>query len=1173
MNDLAINVSTVKDLKSNFDNELNHFKNTSFDTFNNSYFKMCTDPYILRMNIKLSLMYDKLKSGYRNIDKWWTDYISNVEELEKTLSNDERAGLLETADIKNYINNNLQKLDDFKMSIAGIIATQIEQKKDSVKFANNEVVNNEDQFSDLYKDYNVNVVDIMKENIKKMFGKTNSKTTNEPKNVLNEEQQEKYDKVMDIVKTGAKMAIIASIFGSPSEKKTDEPEDIFASFNNTVNNVKENVSDTINDIGEEVTDSFDNAKENINEFFDEASIVFNDLSKKTAAVTKEGAKVAIEKVSTISTNVSNWAKDVVNDFQEDPVGFALDKIENTAATLALFVSSVSEGVGQFGEAIFDFGVILSSIQSTSAFVTSDIISYGISAITGSEFKSKTLQMWNGTQGFVAKEHITTWVDEWYENNFIGSWINENAYLFEPIRQVGSGVGYTAGVVLLTVLTAGVGGAAVGGGAAAASGGAAAAGSAATSATVTSAQLAMTATAAGIGKGTESAWADGAGIVEGLAAGTASGVWEGIQWYLGGKINSFNPVKGTGVDVKVVNSLARVVLDSIDGAAEGIAQPLIQTMYKDGYYDENGNYIAFNSKDGILKRFYETFDDNGGASSIATNAVIGGIGSTIGEIFDLGRFLKDKKTKNNVNESTKTQNDISQKDFEINKIDNENIDAIDNSNLKDSRSNIKQINDNITNNDIIEIVNKKFGDRMEVQTILGTTAQLVDVRKIEELLTDDEAFYKFLDFDKNSQYFGSYDKETYILGVKQYYDALLENNYKLDTKMKNKFMMIQSQTNLLKDFNDVLKNNVIYGIDNHGKNADYFNNFIFDETQYDILLNNIKNSKKEDAFYILDSFNKLSNILKTTDHKLNAIDETRLNYLNDLYHDMINDNANILSKYSQYGANQHSVNNIATNPKNNLKLYRETENIVKSYFPNMSKSKINKLLRGMDVTGICSYATFINELTVKYEGKEEVFKKIFGFDLYRVEDSKRILNDELLLTDLYCFTNKNNDKIVSKQTFNYKVGDDSNQIGLAYDTFKNVFAINEWLKSKNMSETSYFKFNNIDTNGNAYPLSEAGIKSLKEEIANRLAIGQTAEICVGLVQNSNLEYNLYSTKPELYSNIKLSSDPNHSHGHSMMITGLTDDNNIIVSSWGKEYVLKWNEIFNNKLCFNFLEWGN
>lgn len=657
MNDLAINVSTVKDLKSNFDNELNHFKNTSFDTFNNSYFKMCTDPYILRMNIKLSLMYDKLKSGYRNIDKWWTDYISNVEELEKTLSNDERAGLLETADIKNYINNNLQKLDDFKMSIAGIIATQIEQKKDSVKFANNEVVNNEDQFSDLYKDYNVNVVDIMKENIKKMFGKTNSKTTNEPKNVLNEEQQEKYDKVMDIVKTGAKMAIIASIFGSPSEKKTDEPEDIFASFNNTVNNVKENVSDTINDIGEGVADSFNNAKENINEFFDEASIVFDDLSKKTAAVTKEGAKVAIEKVSTISTNVSNWAKDVVNDFQEDPVGFALDKIENTAATLALVVSSLSEGVGQFGEAIFDLGVILSSIQSTSAFVTSDIISYGISAITGSEFKSKTLQMWNGTQGFVAKEHITTWVDEWYENNFIGSWINENAYGFEPVRQVGSGVGYTAGVVLLTVLTAGVGGAAVGGGAAAASGGAAAAGSAATSATVTSAQLAMTATAAGIGKGTESAWADGAGIVEGLAAGTASGVWEGIQWYLGGKINSFNPVKGTGVDVKVVNSLARVVLDSIDGAAEGIAQPLIQTMYKDGYYDENGNYIAFNSKDGILKRFYETFDDNGGASSIATNAVIGGIGSTIGEVFDLGRFLKDEKPNTNINTVDTRQSDI------------------------------------------------------------------------------------------------------------------------------------------------------------------------------------------------------------------------------------------------------------------------------------------------------------------------------------------------------------------------------------------------------------------------------------------------------------------------------------------------------------------------------------
>ena len=446
MNDLAINVSTVKDLKSNFDNEVNHFKNTSFDTFNNSYFKMCTDPYILRMNIKLSLMYDKLKSGYRNIDKWWTDYISNVEELEKTLSNDERAGLLETADIKNYINNNLQKLDDFKMSIAGIIATQIEQKKDSVKFANNEVVNNEDQFSNLYKDYNVNVVDIMKENIKKMFGKTNSKTTNEPKNVLNEEQQEKYDKVMDIVKTGAKMAIIASIFGSPSEKKTNEPEDIFASFNNTVNNVKENVSDTINDIGEEVTDSFDNAKENINEFFDEASIVFNDLSKKTAAVTKEGAKVALEKATVIGKNVSSWAKDVMNDFKDNPIEFVLNKYNKAYATIGSVISSVSEGLLQFGEAIFDFGMILSSMQSTGAYVVSDIVGYGISLVTGNEFNSNTLKMWNSTQGFIAKEHVKSWADSWYEKNLIGKWVSNNAYGFENVRQVGSGVGYTGGVV-------------------------------------------------------------------------------------------------------------------------------------------------------------------------------------------------------------------------------------------------------------------------------------------------------------------------------------------------------------------------------------------------------------------------------------------------------------------------------------------------------------------------------------------------------------------------------------------------------------------------------------------------------------------------------------------------------------------------------------------------------
>ena len=107
-------------------------------------------------------------------------------------------------------------------------------------------------------------------------------------------------------------------------------------------------------------------------------------------------------------------------------------------------------------------------------------------------------MWEGTQGFVATEHVKSWFDGFYENTEVGRFLKENANLFglvdfDTIRSVGSGIGYTIGVVALTVLTFGVGGAAVSG----------------SSATVSAAQLATTAGVAGFGRGTESAWKDGA----------------------------------------------------------------------------------------------------------------------------------------------------------------------------------------------------------------------------------------------------------------------------------------------------------------------------------------------------------------------------------------------------------------------------------------------------------------------------------------------------------------------------------------------------------------------------------------------------------------------------------------------------------------------------------------
>lgn len=751
MDDLTlINVSALKDCKSNFDNELNHFNNTSFQSFKDSYLNRCSDAYVSKMSTKLSGMYSAIETGYSNINKWWLDYNSNIEGLENTLSNDERTGNLELADIRNFINNKLQKLEDFNMTIAGIINPLIDREKDPVKFANNEVVTNFDQFADLYKDYKTDFDDKVDTNLEKkgFFSEVQEYVHDKTKSLL-DEAKEKFQEnpkefIKDAIITGAKIAAIAGclIGGSSKKEEINEPEDIFATFDNKLNEVKEDLSKNIEivkettiDASKEILDSVNNFRKDFTKLAQEKII---ELSAATATIVTNGVESVSNKAGEMALEASNWASSVVNKFQDDPVVFLLDTLENTAATVSAVGNSLVEGVGQFGEAIVDFALIASTLNSTKSFLAADFASYISSNITGSEFKSLTATMWLNTQGIVSEEHVTNWYDNWYENGVIGSWTKNNAYGFENVRSVGSGVGYTAGVVALTILTAGVGGAAVGGGAAATSAG--------TTAAVTSSQLAVTATAAGIGKGTESAWTDGAGIAEGLATGTVSGLWEGVQWYIGGKIGSFNLTKGTGIDAKVVNSLSRVVLDSVDGALEGLAQPLIQTIYKDGYYDEFGNYQAFNSKDGILKRFNELFNDAGGVNNILTNAAVGGVSSSIGEVFDLNKILKN----------------------------NSYGDA-----------------------------NNRIVNELEIKNNFDVTAKIIPINKLQEILTNKELYEKYLDFDNNKEIFGDFTKAEYENGLKNLIVTNTRNdlNFEFNSNILNNFISEHNLLNILQDINN------------------------------------------------------------------------------------------------------------------------------------------------------------------------------------------------------------------------------------------------------------------------------------------------------------------------------------------------------------------------------------
>lgn len=342
-----------------------------------------------------------------------------------------------------------------------------------------------------------------------------------------------------------------------------------------------------------------------------------------------------ELVNSWRESISAWWNEEVAPLFKDISDKIGDFLIGTASTIVTGVISIYEGILSFGEAIFDTGVIVLTALASVGTGFFDLCQALYGSVTGEEWESVTKKMWDGTMGFVATEQVKSLFDDFYENTEIGQFLKENTNLFgiidfNTIRSIGSGIGYTTGVVALTVLTFGVGGAAISG----------------SSITVNATQLATTAGIAGFGRGTESAWKDGASLGEGFLFGGLNAVWEGFQFYIGGKIggignagNTFLGYSTKGFENQFVNALVRITLDGLDGGLEGFVQPIMATVYKDGYTTSEGEYVEFTSDTNFFERATKLFDSYGGWGNVATQAFIGSAMSMMGEGFDLRKHIK------------------------------------------------------------------------------------------------------------------------------------------------------------------------------------------------------------------------------------------------------------------------------------------------------------------------------------------------------------------------------------------------------------------------------------------------------------------------------------------------------------------------------------------------------
>lgn len=402
----------------------------------------------------------------------------------------------------------------------------------------------------------------------------------------------------------------------------------------------------------------------------------NAAEKVLSDFEKTGAEIC-EKVKNFVSDVWNWFTDKAEEVQKK----VEEILKKTASLIAVATQGILSGLGQVAEAVVDLGVLAKTgVASvfTGVYDAGQAI-YG--AITGNEWNSVTKAMWNDTKSFVA----TTWVKNGFDalnNTAYGKWLNENSFgdwakTDGFVSQITEGIGYAVGTTALCVATFGTATPLVL---------ATTAGSLAVSKYTEEAwnnnkisidtgsgnydmslnydELStlnnerklkkqieqidefgnVITTEVTFVKNKDNSYSaiingqelncnvDETGILEGLGYGGINGLWEGAQWYVGGKIGSgqFKSLTGgikSAAMQKIAVSGTRVVLDSVTGAVETPFRTLLDTMYNDMTWEEAWN-------------------KNGGWNGVLSQTLIAGIMSAGGEVLPMDKIM-DKLGVNNL----------------------------------------------------------------------------------------------------------------------------------------------------------------------------------------------------------------------------------------------------------------------------------------------------------------------------------------------------------------------------------------------------------------------------------------------------------------------------------------------------------------------------------------------
>ena len=206
-----------------------------------------------------------------------------------------------------------------------------------------------------------------------------------------------------------------------------------------------------------------------------------------------------------------------------------------------------------------------------------------------------------------------------------------------------------------------------------------------------------------------------------------------------------------------------------------------------------------------------------------------------------------------------------------------------------------------------------------------------------------------------------------------------------------------------------------------------------------------------------------------------------------------------------------------------------------------------IIENLDSVGACTYAATANAIITQLMNNPEQFQKIFGFPMY---DPDGTFNGEELILDLYLFANS------EENGGNLFIQDpnDPNKMIINYDennidkTMANQVYISTSIGIKSDLLENYMK-------------SKGTLLTISASASSLISDGkEVIETVQDAIENGNaVSIDIYPKEGVCINITQINEDGTTRSGiitgaHAVFITGITENNELVISSWGKKYII-------------------